>query len=327
MYISRNYAKPSPTAIRLSRDFKVLPYMAERYIKMLGVEGAIMLLKSIQKPPEKAIRCNTLKISPEELERRLSRKNFVLKNIPWTRTGYWVEGGQYPLGATLEYLMGYYYVQSAASMIPPIVLNPSPRDTVLDMCAAPGGKTCHLADLMENKGVIVAVEKSRDRIRALRSNINRLGVRNVLMVRMDVLKLATKFRERFDKVLLDAPCSGEGLLAINHSRRTCRSLDDIFKMQKLQVELLRTAIKLVLNGGTIVYSTCSIAPEENEFVVNQVLNYGVKIEEIHSPIAGDPGFTEIFGVKLSKDLSKCLRLYPHKHGTLGFFVCKLIKES
>ncbi|RLG72435.1 MAG: RNA methyltransferase, partial [Thermoprotei archaeon] len=136
-----------------------------------------------------------------------------------------------------------------------------------------------------------------------------------------------RLRNSFTKVVLDAPCSGEGLIPIDPESIRKRRVEDLYIMASKQVELLKIAYEVVRKGGEIVYSTCSIAPEENEFVLNEILNTLEDRILIEDPgiNVGVPGFTEVFNIKLRSDLRKCIRLYPHKHGTEGFFICKLKK--
>jgi len=328
--VGLKYTTPSFEARTLAEKYGFLPYMVERYIKMFGnIEEVEELLKTTGKGLTKSIRCNILKIECNNLLKRLKSKGLKLKNIPWVNTGYWVLEGGEKLGYLHEYLFGYYFIQGAPSMVPPLELNPSPNDVVLDMCAAPGGKTTHLAELMGNKGVILAVDISRSRMKTLRSNISRMGVANTVLLKMNSKELGN-YGEFFTKILLDAPCTGEGLLPIDASRKEKTQLQDLFKMASRQLELLKSAIKALKPGGTLVYSTCSIAPEENEFVINEILNLfkNVSVENL-SIISrfGVKGFTEVFGIRLRDELAKCYRVYPHKHEMEGYFICKLIKKG
>lgn len=328
-YINKYYSlfsvSPSYKAHLLAKKYGFLDYMIERYIRFMG-EEVEEFLDSCSFPLLRSIRCNDLLIDCKGLERRMYLKGFKLEKVNWLKHGYIVKS--YPkkpsLGATIEYLSGYYYIQGLASMVPAYVLDPTEEDLVLDMAAAPGGKTTQLAQIMRNKGVILAVEKSRERIRSLQSNINRMGVKNVVLLRADV-KLLEKTNLKFDKILLDAPCSGEGLLPVDSSRKTKTSLEDLRQFFYEQLKLIDIAYKLLKKDGTLVYSTCSIAPEENEAVVNYLVEeYGVTIE----PIKGYPavnGLTEYNGLKFHDSLSGCIRFYPHKSHTEGFFVCKIVK--
>jgi len=231
------------------------------------------------------------------------------------------------LGSTHEYLIGKYYIQGFESMLPPLYLNPSESDLVIDMCAAPGSKTTQLAQIMSNKGKIIAVDISKSRINSLIYNLRRCKVYNTIVLQKDATELLSMNLQP-DKVLLDAPCSGEGIIRNDPSRKKSKSPEDIKKLINLQIDLLITAVKMVKPGGFVMYSTCSIAPEENEFVVQTILdNYKkVKIVPIEDNF-GMPGFINVFGVKLSEDFLNARRYFPHIHDTNGFFLCLLQKNK
>ncbi|MFX1453488.1 MAG: NOL1/NOP2/sun family putative RNA methylase [Promethearchaeota archaeon] len=309
----------------LSKRFGYLEYMVERYFKLFGKEHTIKLLEANEANFFPSIRLNTLKIDPIKLKTRLEKKGFQLKHIPWTDYGYWVTKSKYPLGATTEYLLGYYYLQQAVSMIPAQVLDPIPEDIVIDMCAAPGGKTTHIAQLMKNKGIILALDIDPKRIKSLKFNLGRCGVKNTIGINLNALELE-KIGIKADKILLDAPCTGEGLICFDPSRKKSRKMEDILFCSVRQEKLLQVAIKCAKKGGTIVYSTCSIAPEENEFVINSVLkDNNIEILDLNMSY-GKEGLTDAFGLKLDPNLIKCKRFYPHFHRTEGFFICKMRKR-
>jgi len=319
---------PTYKARELSVKYGFLDYMIERYMNMFYDEELEDFLYHCSVPIRKSIRCNDLLINCNDLVNRLEDKGFKLEKVSWLPHGYRVIN--FPkspsLGATIEYLSGYYYIQGVASMVPPYVLSPTEKDIVLDMAAAPGSKTTQLSQLMRNKGVILAVEKSRERARKLFSNLNRMGATNVIILRSDV-KVLSKTSLRFTKILLDAPCSGEGLIPIDPSRRTKTTLQDLKNFSVLQLELITIASELLEDRGILVYSTCSIAPEEDEFIVNYALEY-LGLESI--PITGYPaekGIEEFRGIKFNSGVKNCIRFYPHKNGTEGFFVCMMRKHD
>jgi len=315
----------------LARRYGYRNYMIVRYLDILGsINEVLDLLNSFEKPLNPVIRCNKLKVRDcSYIHQRLKALNYELKVIEWEGSSYVVTKiGNVSLGATHEFLLGLYYLyRGSASLIPPLILNPEGNDIVLDMAAAPGGKTSHMAQLMNNKGVIVAVEVSRVRVRALRSNIERLGVRNTIILRMNAVNIPKLFSEYFTKVLLDAPCSGEGLIQIDKSRKTKTSLDDLLRFREVQTSLLNAAIESTTSGGYIMYSTCSIAPEENELVITEILmrRDDIKVVKMPELIKFSKGLTEYLGIELPSELKLCGRLYPHRHGMEGFFLCLLKK--
>lgn len=306
-------------------------YMIPRYREILGsLEEVEELLRAFEKPLKPSIRCNTLKVKDcNYLVRRLRELGFTLKAIGWEPTSFQVvRGGRVSAGATHEFLLGLYYLyRGSASLLPPLLLSPAPRDFVLDIAAAPGGKTTHIAQLMGNRGAIVAVDVSRERMRALRTNIERMGVRNVVALRLDGRLVPKIFPDSFSKAILDAPCSAEGLIQVDRSRKTRTSIKDLVRLHSTQVELLNAALNSIKGSGIVLYTTCSIAPEENELVVARVIELREDVDVVRAPNIVDftPGITEYFGIKLPEEVSKCVRVFPHIHGMEGFFICMLRK--
>ncbi|RLI65791.1 MAG: SAM-dependent tRNA/rRNA cytosine-C5 methylase [Candidatus Asgardarchaeum californiense] len=310
----------------LAKKYNYPLYMIDRFSKMFSTFNELIdFLDANETPPPVAIRINTLKIAPEELIIRLSKKGFKLKDVPWISYVKIIDYAPYSLSSLPEYLLGYFFIQDLASVIPPMVLSPSEKDIVLDMCAAPGGKTTHLAQLMGNQGFLFAVDISNKRISALKSNLARMGIRNTIVFQFNAKNIHL-LNIKFDKILLDAPCTGEGLIRVDKSRKWKRSIRDINFMSQIQYTLLERAVSVLKTGGTIVYSTCSTTPEENEFVISKLLkNHGnIHVEPIELPI-GRRAYTSIFGKVLQKEIAGGIRLFPHTDNTIGFFVCKLKK--
>jgi len=287
------------------------PEFFTRY-KQLGHEiGPVML--------SPCIRVNSLKISHAALLQRLGKEGVVLEKAN-ARDAFIVKRSKFSLGACVEHLLGYFYVQSLAAQLPVQVLNPLPSDRVLDCCAAPGGKTTQLCQWMNNRGVIVALEKKDIRFPALRNALNRFSTRNVVAFKMDCYNVK-QLGMKYDKVLLDAPCSGN--YASDPDWFEKRTLKDVRHSARIQKDLLAAAIKATRNGGIVVYSTCSLEPEENELNIQWALdNFRVKILPT-GLTSGDPGLTKVFTKTLSKDMSLCRRFWPGKYGTEGFFVARL----
>ncbi len=324
------HLKPSRKARSLAEKHGVLPYMVERYYHMLGDWGGVKdLLTAFDEYLNPVIRCNTLKVREcGDLESRLERLGYSLLRMGWCPNCFEVITtlGVSTLGATHEFLVGMYYLyRGPASLMPPLILNPSPGEFVADLAAAPGGKLTHMAQIMLNLGSILGVDVSRKRMRTLRSNVERLGVRNAVLLRIDGRFVPHIYHGFFQKALLDAPCTGEGLMMIDKSRKTKTTLNDLFKARELQVELLRAALNSVKEGGSVLYTTCSIAPEEDEAVIAEVLlrEEAVEVLPIESPLKGVPGLTEYLGLTLPNDLKNCVRIYPHLTRSEGFFMCLL----
>jgi NOL1/NOP2/sun family putative RNA methylase len=309
----------------LAKKFGYSTYLVERYVELFGLDDTIRLLEANEKRLRRCIRVNTLRIQPENLHQRLEGKGFRLERIGWVPYGFRVLEEKFALGSTPEFLMGYYYIQEAASMLPAHVLAPKPTDNVIDFGAAPGGKTTQLAQIMENKGVIVAVDLNRERMRSLRSNLSRCGVADVIAYRMDG-KDVPGLGLTANKILLDAPCSCDGVIPVDPSRKKSRTIEDIRFCSSIQRKLLVATIECLEPNGEMVYSTCSTAPEENEFIIAEaVREFNVEVTDTGLNF-GDEGFREAFGVELPTEMRLARRFYPHKHGVEGFFLCKLRKR-
>jgi NOL1/NOP2/sun family putative RNA methylase len=309
----------------LAREFGYLPYMIERYIQILGVDQTINLLKTNELPLTPAIRVNSLKISPEDLSNRMLQKGINLETIENIPYGFRVTKRTSNLGSTHEFLQGYYYLQNVASMLSAHILDPKPNDTIVDMCAAPGSKATHIAQLMTNKGNLILIERNERRIPALETNLRRMGILNSIIFNMDAINLPS-LKIKPDKILLDAPCTGEGLIRQDPSRKTSKKLRDIEKMSQIQKKLLKTGLNVLKSGGRLLYCTCSIAPEENELVVNEILKNleGFIIVKIPREY-GISGLTKVFGINLIESLQLSQRVYPHIHDTIGFYYCLIEK--
>ncbi|MFH8132035.1 MAG: RsmB/NOP family class I SAM-dependent RNA methyltransferase [Candidatus Aenigmatarchaeota archaeon] len=267
------------------------------------------------------VRINTLKFSVDEAIKFFEEKGFEYEKIPWIKEGFWVKTKE-NLAKTIEHVLGYFFIQNASSMIPPLVLEPKPEEIILDLCAAPGAKTTQIAAMMENKGVIIANDITYKRIKALRGNLQRCGVANTIIT-IHFGERFWKLGLKFDKILLDVPCSGTGQLKERIFQQT--SLTSIKALQNLQKKLIISASKCLKENGTLVYSTCSIEPMENEEVIDfAVKKLGLKLEEINLKLPCVKGLTEFEGKEFDKSLAKALRIIPSQK-TEGFFVCKLRK--
>ena len=286
--------------------------LVQRYEELLGEP-----LKPVQK--RDSFRINTLR-APRELLERLRAKGVTVEKIPFLLEGYWYTSEK-SLGATTEYLLGYYYLQEAASQLPVLVLAPPKHSVVLDMAASPGSKTTQLAAAMNNTGVIVAVEQKTNRMQALAENLERCGVTNTVLFRKDA-RFIKDFHRDFTHILLDAPCSGNYVIEPEYFSR--KSKASIQEMVKIQRELLKAAIECLAPGGTLVYSTCSLEPEENEEQIAWALEKYPKLSIDSTGLTvGEPGLTSAFGKKYPEVLEKIRRLWPQKTGTQAFFIAKL----
>jgi len=312
---------------KLAENYGYLPYMIQRYFQFLGKKDTVRLLEANEKRINPWIRTNTLKITIDELTKRLNEKGFVIKKSDLIPYALEIREEPMNIGSLHELLHGYYYLQQFASILPAEILNPTPKDTVIDMCAAPGGKSTHLAQMMQNKGKLILIDRNAKRIPALKLNIRRMGVHNSIVLNSDATKLP-QFSFRADKILLDAPCTGEGLIVQDPTRKTSKTLKDIEKMAKIQKSLLIAGLESLKEKGFLLYSTCSLAPEENELVINEVLDdfQNTNIVKIETKF-GTSGLTKVFGKRLRPELKYSRRLFPHLHNTIGFFLCLLQKGT
>ena len=271
----------------------------------------------------KAIRINTVKIPEKELGKRLAAENVELEKIDFLDSSYLVKKSRFSMGSSPEHLQGYYYVQEAASQLPVQVLNPNENEKVLDMAASPGGKTTQISQYMNNNGILIAVEKERHRINAIKNNIERMGVKNCIVYNMNALDVG-KLGMEFDKILLDAPCSGSFITDPKWFDK--KSVRGFHERQELQKQLLEAGISVLKKNGILVYSTCSLEPEENEEVIDWALaNLPVKLEKIDLKV-GIPALPEFQSKKFGKDLNKCIRIVPYDNNTQPFFIAKLTKK-
>jgi NOL1/NOP2/sun family putative RNA methylase len=271
--------------------------------------------------PRQAIRINSMNAEEASIVKRLHSLGIELKEISFLQNGYWVCRSEFSVGATSEYLLGLYSIQEAAAQIPASLFTKLRGKTVLDACAAPGGKTVQLADSMRNSGLIVALDIRKRRLIALSNQLERCNVKNVIVYCLDVRR-ASNLGMKFDRILLDVPCSGN--FATDKEWFSRRTLEDVEKNASLQRAILAEVIKVLKDDGEIVYATCSLEPEENELNVDWAIkNLMLQVEKINCH--GEKSLTKIFGKQLDSSIENCRRIWPGQ--TQGFFVCKLEKKA
>ncbi|MBN2454006.1 RsmB/NOP family class I SAM-dependent RNA methyltransferase [Candidatus Woesearchaeota archaeon] len=314
-----------PQKIPGSEKLHLKDAFVKRYRELLGKDYEQFLEYSLSFL-RRSIRVNTLKMSVEELKKRLENE-WTLKQVPWCSEGFWIEGERFDIGNLPEHMLGYFHVQEAASMLPPIALAPKPGETVLDMCASPGSKTTQIAAMMKNEGVLIANDISGERMKPLGINVQKAGATNVVLTMSKGHRLLDS-GTKFDRILVDAPCSGTG--TIRKSLKTLQIWNPymIKRLAGTQKILLDTAFRCLKDEGTVVYSTCSLEPEENEAVVHSLLKKydNANLEEFRLDIKRSPCFLEYGGEKFSPDIKKCLRIWPQDNDTEGFFVAKIKKS-
>lgn len=357
----------------MKKSYEPKPLFLERMKELLGNDFE-EYWKTVQTDELRSIRVNTLKISPKELKKKLEDKgwkiyqpfkdypevmviegkivneksednNVAVKGAGRSGSGQRdnvtdLEPGE--LGRALEHLLGYYYVQEIASMLPVIALKPKKDEVILDLCAAPGSKTSQLAAKMENTGTIIANDLKLGRMKILASNLERCGASNVIITKQDGIELCKRLKRaslkevygqgtlvpyQFDKILIDAPCSGEGTIRSTPKTLLMWNIKKIKSLSRLQKGLLAYAIEILKPKGEIVYSTCTHAPEENEEVIDFVLKKydNIKMEKIFIPVKTTPGIKKWKDKEYLEDIKFTCRIYPHISNTEGFFIAKLRK--
>lgn len=305
-------------------------FLMEKLIQLFPHEISEFLeANEVQRPV--TIRTNTLKTRRRDLAQALINRGVNLDPIgKWSKVGLVVYDSQVPLGATPEYLAGHYIIQGGSSFLPVMALAPQENERILDMSSAPGGKTTHIASLMKNTGVIFANDANKDRAKAVVGNVHRMGITNTVICNYDGRKFPSVMHG-FDRVLLDAPCSGTGVIAKDTEVKMNKDEKDIQRCSHLQRELLLAAIDCCdaksSTGGYIVYSTCSILVDENESVIEYALNKrNVKLVPTGLDF-GKEGYVNFERHRFHPNMKLTRRFYPHIHNLDGFFVAKLKKFS
>ena len=305
--------------------------LVDLFLRLFSPQEAIEFFEANEKPRPIIVRTNTLKTRRRDLAQALINRGVQLDPLAeWTKVGLKIYNSNVPIGATPEYMAGHYILQAASSFMPCMALSPKPGERVLDMCAAPGGKTTYLAQMMRNQGLVVANDFKIKRTASLIANIQRLGVNIGIVCNYDG-RAFPRVMGGFDRVLLDAPCSGLGVISHDASIKSQRTLKDIERTTHLQKELLLAAIDSVdagsKTGGFVVYSTCSVAVEENECVVDYALKKRcVKLVETGLTF-GKPGMTKYHRHRFNPNVAKTRRFFPHVHNMDGFYVAKFKKYS
>merc|ERR1712106_677376 len=320
---------------RLKKDlclyYSYNDFMIDKFLQVFPVGEILEVLEANEVQRPVTIRTNSLKTRRRDLAQALINRGVNLDPVgKWSKVGLVVYSATVPLGATPEYLAGHYILQGASSLLPVMALAPREGERILDMASAPGGKTTHIAAVMKNTGMVLANDANRDRCKAVVGNCHRLGITNTVICSHDG-RMLPKVMTGFDRVLLDAPCSGTGVISKDQSAKQSKDDQGIHLCSHLQKELILAAIDCLdaksSTGGYLVYSTCSVLPEENENVVNYLLKKrSCKLVETGLDFGVD-GFTKYREMRYHPSLSLCKRYYPHSHNMDGFFVAKFKKLS
>ena len=292
-------------------------WLIKRWIKRFGYDEALKLAEKNNEMPPLTIRMNNVS-EKEQVLQILHEKGVGAHPTRYSPVGVVIEG-HYSYQELSEILPFTYFVQDEAAQLVTYLLNPLPHERVLDACAAPGGKTTHIAQTMEDSGGIIAVESEEKRIRQLKENVSRLGLRSIKVIHGDVKSLDTRqFDKQFDKILLDAPCSSIGVIRRNPDAKYRHTKKDLIRYKENQLDMLRAVSRFLKTGGIMVYSVCSTEPEEGEEVIREFLYSNPDF----SIIEGDHDFLKPFEV-LDKDGHLFYRTFPHRHNMDGFFAAGL----
>ena len=315
-----------PSSMSSSERPPIPPVFLDRMSRFLGDEFPAFL-STLEEEPVAWLRVNTLKLSMEEFQ---EISPFPLgSRVPWTPSAFILPPSLPSTGNHPYHLAGLYYLQDPSAMSAATLLDPKPGDRVLDLAAAPGGKTTHLAALMQESGLLVANEIKDKRVGHLAMNVERWGAANVVVTNETPERLADHFGPYFDRVLVDAPCSGEGMFRKDMGARLDWSPEMVSGCAVRQQNILRLAAKLVRPGGWLLYSTCTFAPEEDEEIIVNLLEEFQDYTVVSLPdhpgfMRGQPDWVEhIRTSRYAETLTGAVRLFPHRVRGEGHFVCAL----
>ena len=298
--------------------YSVPRWLFEYINSILDPEEANALLSTSLQNPSVYIRVNTLNQSTSKTLSQLEQDQFLCTAIPELPEAFKLQQGTKPITQTDAYVNSAIYLQSLASVLVSRILDPKPNEIIIDLCAAPGSKTSHLAQLMENSGNILAIDNMPPRVQEMTRNLLRLGVRNTHVILANIFKLP--FREGFqsNSVLVDPPCSNTGVIQTRPEVKWTMTLDMIRRLTRVQSSMLREASKRVASGGFVVYSTCSLTLDENEHVIRDFLDANPDFHLLPTqPHLGSGAF---------EGFDNCQRLFPHQNDTEGFFIAKLKRD-
>lgn len=304
--------------MNINNQEKIPLFLLNKLLEQYGEELTNSIIEGYQKKIT-TIRVNNIKTTLEQVIKELDNNNISYSKVSWYKNSLIINKDEKLIKELDIYKNGHIYLQSLSSMIPPLILEPKPNEIILDMAAAPGSKTTQIACLADNKSLITACEKNKNRAERLKYNLEKQGIKKTNVIIKDSRQLDNNFK--FEKILLDAPCSGSGTLDINNSK-----LFEIFteelvnRSAKTQLELLKKATQIITLNGEIIYSTCSILKEENEGIIKEILK-----EESFELIPIDETLFENIPL-LPVSLKGTICIKPTKYFE-GFFIAKLKKKK
>lgn len=309
--------------------------MLERFLPLLHPEEVQALMKELEQPLYPSFRINPLKVDQPEVVNQWARHyQWQLKPVPFCQTGFWVTDAPSPISKTIEHSLGHYYIQDAASMLPVelfdfTILEEHPL--MLDMAASPGGKTTHLVSRTNDQALIVANDSSRERLTALRIVLQNWGSSHVAVTNYPGEYFGSWFPETFDAILLDAPCSMQGLRESDAHAIKSITQKEINNLARRQSKLLESALRALKIGGQVVYSTCTLTVEENEMVLDEILNQfhnQIQIDPIEDLLKKPaPAIDKFEQFDFNPQVANAARIWPFRFGTAGFFAARMTKVN
>ena len=294
----------------------------ERYAPL--VEDTDAFFAACERPLPSVVRVNTIKTDPERARRALEDEGIAYEPVEWH--DQLLRLPEASPGTNWPYFHGWLHGQEEVSAVPALALDPQPGESIWDSCAAPGSKTTQLSAMMDDRGVVVGNDNNLGRLSSLRHNAERLGVTNLVVTKQDGRNFSLKpfdFGE-FDRAIVDAPCSCEGTIRKNPTTLEEWTLEHVHSVAAVQKGILSRAVQATKPGGTVVYSTCTFAPEENEAVVDHVLETeDCEVVDFDCPLDSVSGVTEWEGDSYDSSVTNTHRIYPHLNDTGGFYCAKL----
>ncbi|MEZ3143112.1 RsmB/NOP family class I SAM-dependent RNA methyltransferase [Halobaculum sp. MBLA0143] len=294
----------------------------DRYADLVDDEAA--LRAACDRPLPQVVRVNTLAADADRVADAFDETGVAYERVDWHDGLFRLPDGS--PGTTWPYFHGWVHGQEEVSVLPGLAIDPEPGETVWDACAAPGSKTSHVAALMDDRGTLVANDSNLGRLSALRHNAERLGLTNLAVTNRDARNYSLRpfAFDEFDRALVDAPCSCEGTIRKNPDAHETWSLDHVHEIASVQKGILRRAVQATREGGTVVYATCTFAPEENEAVLDHVLQEeDCRIVDWEPPLETRPGVTAWQDETFDPAVERANRVYPHLNDTGGFFLARL----
>ena len=311
------YPGPDDKSLQLAILYSHPEWLVRRWTKRFGAETTETLLQANNRPAPLVIRTNTLRTTRNVLKATLGSEGVTAVETSYSPVGLEIVAGS-GIQQLSSYRKGWFMVQDQAAQLISLMLAPQPGETVLDACAAPGGKAAHLSEIMQNRGMVVALDADAARIEKIRENMQRLGITIIKTVQGDAARYS---EEKFDKILVDAPCSGLGVLRRHPDGRWIKSIRKISDRRILQMQILKNCARLLKPGGAFVYSTCTTEPEENEDVIADFMHTSSTEFMIDDPrpylpptavpLVGSDGF---------------FRTFPHEPDMDGFFGVRMIRK-